>query len=85
MTETRLVDRITPKAGFLQRRLQEFIRSRAGPGDPGICWFCRHRVWWRPLALPDVLRCGSCSPPVPGLAVEWIGEPSGRSPGGAVG
>jgi hypothetical protein len=66
------VDRIEPEARFLQRRLQEFMRSRARHGEPGTCWWCGRRSWWRSRAFPDVVRCGNCSPPAPGVAVEWL-------------
>ncbi|NLX94632.1 MAG: hypothetical protein GXY83_00505 [Rhodopirellula sp.] len=38
------------------------------------CGWCHHRWWW--LSIYGVLVCGNCHPPaVPGLAVEWIGDP----------
>jgi hypothetical protein len=79
-----IADRIEPEGGFLQRRLQRFIRDRARYGEPGTCWWCGRRTWWRSRAFPDVVRCGFCSPPAPGVAVEWLGgggSISGEIPG----
>jgi len=64
---------IEPEAGFLQRRLQAFVQARAQYGPLGTCWFCGHGTWWRSAAFPDVVRCGFCSPPAPGVPVEWLG------------
>jgi hypothetical protein len=75
---------IEPEAGFLQRRLRRFLRARAQRGTRAPCWWCGHTSWWRSLAMPDVVRCGFCSPPAPGVAAEWLGEVeaiSGEIPG----
>jgi len=51
------------------------IAAAAGTGwdrDPGTCWNCGRRAWWRSVEWPDVLRCGNCHPPAPGVAVEWL-------------
>jgi hypothetical protein len=79
-----MVDRSEPEAGFLLKRLQAFLRARAQHGPLGTCWFCGRRTWWRSAAVPDVVRCGFCSPPAPGVAVEWLGDGgaiSGEMPG----
>jgi hypothetical protein len=73
------VNFIELEAAFRRRRLVEFIRSRARPGDLGICYWCRRRVWWRSVAVPSVVRCGFCSPPAPGIAVEWLEGGPGTS------
>jgi hypothetical protein len=74
---TPLVDRIEPEAGFLQRRLEQFVRARRG--GRAACFWCGHGTWWRSLAFPDVVRCGRCSPPAPGVAVQWLTEGGGIS------
>jgi len=77
---------IEPEAGFLQRRLRAFVRARAQWGARAPCWFCGHTVWWRSVVVPDVVRCGFCSPPAAGVEVEWLGEVeaiSGEMPGGS--
>jgi len=58
--------------------------SRPEPRGPGIgpCYWCGRRAWWRSVLWPDVLRCGNCHPPAPGVAVEWLDrrrQPAGLS------
>jgi len=43
--------------------------------EDGPCQWCGRREWWRSKAWPDVVRCGWCSPPAPGVAVEWLSRP----------
>jgi len=58
----------------------------------GPCWWCGWRDWWRSVHWPDVVRCGNCHPPAPGVAVEWLnrpqagpaGEPAHGGPRGCV-
>jgi hypothetical protein len=40
--------------------------------EGGRCDWCGRSDWWRSKAWPDVVRCGWCFPPVPGLPVEWL-------------
>lgn len=56
-----------------------YVRTSDGPDGPtgthaglAACSWCGRRQWWRSQAWPDVVRCGWCSPPVPGLPVEWL-------------
>jgi hypothetical protein len=46
----------------------------AAPGSRPCCW-CGRREWWRSKAWPDLVRCGWCSPPAPGVQVEWLNKP----------
>ena len=76
--------------------LPRFPKRMASPGA-GPCPWCGRREWWRSRTWPDVVRCGWCSPPVPGVPVERLNrsevgpagesiaqEPSGCVPAGSV-
>ncbi len=45
------------------------------------CWWCGQREWWRSKAWPDVVRCGWCSPPAPGVPVDWLNRSKACAPG----
>jgi hypothetical protein len=49
--------------------------------EDGPCCRCGRRDWWQSQAWPDVVRCGWCSPPAPGVAAEWLSRP-GTDPAG---
>jgi len=53
---------------------EDLPASRPEPRRPGIgpCYWCGRRDWWRSVHWPDVVRCGNCHPPAPGVAVEWL-------------
>jgi hypothetical protein len=52
--------------------------------EDGPCQWCGRREWWQSQAWPDVLRCGRCSPPAPGVAVEWLRRPEAGPAGKSV-
>jgi hypothetical protein len=54
--------------------LPMFPRVATRPGT-GPCGWCGRSEWWRSILCPDVVRCGWCSPPAPGVAVEWLSRP----------
>ncbi len=58
---------------------------RNAPADrQGACPWCGRRDWWRSKAWPDVVRCGWCSPPAPGVAVVWLSRPESGPVGKSV-
>lgn len=52
--------------------------------EDGPCPWCGQREWWQSLVWPDVVRCGWCSPPAPGVAVERLRRPEAGPVGESV-
>ena len=66
-------------ARWWARSSWEDLKPRPAPlpgrRGEGPCWWCGRRDWWQSVRWSDVVRCGNCHPPAPGVAVEWLARP----------
>lgn len=64
--------------------LAAYFPAFASRPEDGPCPWCGRRDWWRSQAWPDVVRCGRCSPPAPGVSVVWLNRPEAGPAGKSV-
>lgn len=56
------------------------VETRPLKKSDGPCYWCGRRDWWQVVALPDVVRCGWCHPPVFEAGIAWLNRPTAAAP-----